>query len=65
VPSAKGFSLTEIKATRTISTALFKELDRFEEIAVPAQVTKTLVYGGTEDQERTKYKILSWKNISG
>ena len=61
----QGFSIFEIKATQTISTALFKEMDRFEEIAKPAQVNKTLVYGGDENQKRTNYEVLSWQNISG
>jgi len=62
--TGQGFSIFEIKATQTISTALFKEMDRFEEIAAPAEVTKTLIYGGAENEKRTKYNVLSWKNIS-
>ena len=60
----QGFSIFEIKATQTISTGLFKEMDRFEEIAAPAEVNKTLIYGGAENEKRTKYNVLSWKNIS-
>ena len=61
----QGFSIFEIKATQTISSALFKEMDRFEEIAAPAEVDKTLIYGGSENEKRTKYNVLSWQNISG
>jgi predicted AAA+ superfamily ATPase len=61
----KGFSIFEIKSTQTISSALFKEMDRFEELASPAEVNKTLIYGGTEDQKRTKYDVLGWQNVSG
>jgi predicted AAA+ superfamily ATPase len=60
----QGFSIFEIKATQTISTGLFKEMDRFEEIAAPANVNKTLIYGGAENEKRTKYNVLSWKNVS-
>jgi len=60
----QGFSIFEIKATQTITTALFKEMDRFEEIATPAEVNKTLIYGGAENEKRTKYNVLSWQNIS-
>jgi predicted AAA+ superfamily ATPase len=60
----QGFSIFEIKATQTISTALFKEMDRFEEIAAPAPVNKTLIYGGSENEKRTKYNVLSWRNIA-
>jgi hypothetical protein len=60
----QGFSIFEIKATQTIKYDLFKEMDRFEEISAPAEVTKTLIYGGYENEKRTKYNVLSWKNIS-
>ncbi len=59
-----GFSIFEIKATETLSTALFKEMDRFEEIAAPVSVNKTLIYSGNENQNRTKYTVLGWQNIS-
>ena len=61
----QGFSIFEIKATQTISTALFREMNRFEEISAPAKVNKTLIYGGNENEKRTKYDVLSWQNISG
>ena len=60
----QAFSIYEIKATQTINNSLFKEMDRFEEISAPAKVTKTLIYGGTENEKRTRYNVLSWKNIS-
>lgn len=57
------FDVYEIKATETISLELFKQMDRFAELAAPERVNKTLIYGGQENQTRSKYKILSWKNI--
>jgi len=60
----QDFYVSEIKATQTISAGLFKEMDRFEEIAAPAKVNKTLIYGGAENEKRTKYNVLSWRNIS-
>jgi len=39
-------------------------MDRFEENAAPDVVTKTLIYGGNENEKRTKYNVLSWRNIS-
>jgi len=59
----QGFSIFEFKATQTVSSALFKEMDRFEAIATPAKVDKTLIYGGPENEARTKYKVLSWRNV--
>lgn len=58
-----SFDTYEVKATETINTGLFKGLDLFGELALPAEVHKTLIYGGLENQERTKYKILGWNNI--
>ncbi len=55
---------TEIKANQTITTSLFKQLDKFEsgsEIKIP--IHKTLVYGGSVSQHRTHYKVKSWRNI--
>lgn len=60
----EDFKISEIKATETITATLFKQLDRFEEIAKPAKVKKTLIYGGLNSQKRSKYEILSWKDIS-
>ncbi|MDP9082070.1 MAG: ATP-binding protein [Bacteroidota bacterium] len=60
-----GFDIFEVKATQTITSALFKELDRFAEIAAPEKVNKTLIYGGVENQERSNYKVLGWENVSG
>lgn len=53
-----------LKATQTISSALFKELDYFEELTPDLTIKKSLIYGGNEDQQRTRYHIISWKNVS-
>ena len=58
-----GFDVFEIKATKTISNELFKQMDRFSELAAPEKVNKTLIYGGSENQTRSKYNILSWSSI--
>lgn len=39
-------------------------MDRFEEIAAPNEVNKTLIYGGAENQKRSRHTVLSWKNIA-
>ncbi len=59
----QGFSVTEVKATQTVKSDLFKEMDRFETLAVSGDVKKTLVYGGDENEQRTKYSVVSWKNV--
>lgn len=63
IKTHNGFDIYEVKATQTISASLFKEMDYFEELLPNTPIKKTLIYGGTEDQQRTKYTITSWKNI--
>ena len=35
IKKSEGFAAFEIKATQTVSSALFKEMDRFEQLAAP------------------------------
>jgi predicted AAA+ superfamily ATPase len=60
----EGFDIFEIKATQTVSASLFKQLDKFEVLTPELSVRKTLIYGGDENQQRTKYNVLSWKSIN-
>lgn len=55
---------TEIKATKTIKSDLFQQLDKFESYMTPDTVQKNLVYGGNESQKRTKYNVISWREAS-
>ncbi|HWK98694.1 MAG TPA: DUF4143 domain-containing protein, partial [Parapedobacter sp.] len=56
------FHAVEIKATKTITNELFKQLDKFETSSALAQpIKKILVYGGNEHQHRTHYEVLSWQ----
>jgi predicted AAA+ superfamily ATPase len=59
----KGFSVFEVKTTQTVTSKLFDKMDLFEKIASPAKVEKTLIYGGEKDENRSNYKVTSWKNI--
>lgn len=62
--TAKGFDILEVKASQTIKSEFFGNMDFFEAIADNVKIKKTLVYGGSENQKRTKYNILSWQNIN-
>ena len=54
----------EIKATKTITNDLFKQLDKFEAQAkMQKPIHKILVYGGTDNQQRTNYEVKSWKAV--
>jgi uncharacterized protein len=61
--NGNGFDIFEIKSTQTIGSRQFKGMDFFAEISTPRVSRKTLVYGGDENQDRTNYTVLSWRNI--
>jgi hypothetical protein len=62
-------SAVEIKAARTPSGKLFSALDRFAETIGKAGekriVDRFVVYGGSESQERSRGRILAWREIDG
>jgi len=58
----KGFDIFEIKSTRTVLPKFFKGMDYFDSISEGRTMSKTLIYGGEENQERTSYFIRGWKN---
>lgn len=64
IKNHQGFDIYEIKATQTIKSSLFAQMDHFEEMVSPVKVKKTLIYGGDENQNRSKYTVLGWKNIT-
>jgi uncharacterized protein len=53
-------NLFEIKATQTIMSDLFKGLQYFEKNSKRENLTKSLVYAGTDYQERTMANVLPW-----
>ena len=59
-----GFTIYEIKATETVSSGVFRQMDRFEALASPAAVAKTLIYGGAENQKRTNYQVMRWRDVA-
>jgi uncharacterized protein len=63
VSNGNGFDIVEIKATKTITNALFKGLDNLASVADDTIKRKVLVYGGEDSQARTNYQVWSWKDI--
>lgn len=53
----------EFKATKTITTDMFDGLNKFEEISKIQNLTKSLVYGGDDNQSRTAGDLISWKRF--
>lgn len=62
---AFNLDIFEIKSTQTLNTRLFSGLDYFSTTAETSDAirTKTLIYGGDESQERSKYKVQSWRDL--
>jgi len=59
--------LVEIKSARTPSGALFSAFERFAETVkgreAPRIAGRVVVYGGDESQERSKGRLLSWRDM--
>ena len=53
-------NLVEIKATKTIMSDLFKGVAYFENLAPQLVKSKTLVYAGMENQQRSNENVVSW-----
>ncbi len=57
---SKGFDIFEIKSTQTILPRLIAGMDYFDKISNGTVKSKTLIYGGDDNQDRTKYRVRSW-----
>lgn len=58
-----ALNLFEIKSTQTLNTRLFSGLDYFSAITDEKIGAKTLIYGGSENQKRTKYVVQGWADL--
>ncbi len=58
-----GWDAFEIKASKTINTDFFKELDYFGKLAGDKLKQKYLVYADDINQNRTHYQVLGWDKI--
>ncbi|MER0440869.1 ATP-binding protein [Emticicia sp. W12TSBA100-4] len=63
VSNETTYDVVEIKATKTILPKLFDGLDLLKNIGKETINRKILVYGGTESQNRSNYKIWAWNSI--
>ena len=58
-----NLNIYEIKSSTTIKSEMFKFMDTFSSFADEESIKKTLIYGGNENQHRTNYEVISWRNI--
>ncbi|WP_229238538.1 ATP-binding protein [Dyadobacter sp. Leaf189] len=61
--NGNAFDIFEIKSTQTVLTEHFKGMNFFNEVSNGLAGTKTLIYGGDQNQKRTDYSVLGWRNI--
>lgn len=55
--------IVEIKSTQTIMSNLFKGLNYYAALETDTKLVKTLVYGGSERQERSVARVLPWSEV--
>ncbi len=60
IPNGTQFDIFEIKASETINSSQFKGMDFVEKISVDKVASKTLIYGGNDNQIRTNYMVKAW-----
>lgn len=58
-----GFQIVEFKASMTVLSDMFKGLDYFEKLSGWDNLSKSLVYAGNKAQNRTKAKVIPWKEF--
>lgn len=58
-----GFDISEVKSTQTIMPRLVKGMEYFDQISNGLVKSKTLIYGGNDNQDRTNYKVRNWRML--
>ena len=61
--TAARFDIFEIKSTQTISYKLVEAMNYFDKISNGRVNSKTLIYGGNDNQDRTQFKVRNWKTL--
>ena len=55
--------ITEIKSGETINSGFFKAFKYFDKLDTGTDKKYSLIYGGSQNQNRTGFSIKSWKNM--
>lgn len=63
VKHSGGFDIFEVKSTQTVLPRLIKGMDYFDELTKGLVNSKTLIYGGDDNQNRTNFRLRSWRQI--
>jgi len=63
VKTGKEFDIFEIKSSQTILPRLTSGLGYFDKLAKGAVRSKTLIYGGKENQKRSNFNVRNWQDL--
>jgi predicted AAA+ superfamily ATPase len=63
IQDGQQLNIVEMKAGLTIMSDMFNGLTWWENLSGRKDLVKTLVYGGSENQNRSLGKVLSWKEF--
>ena len=58
-----AFDLVEIKASKTITQNMFRNMDVVGKLAGPLSKRKILVYAGAQSQKRSDYQVWAWQDV--
>ncbi len=61
--NGRSLAIFEIKSTQTVLPQHLKGLDYFDHLAGKVVAKRTLIYGGSESQERTHYAVRAWYDL--
>lgn len=61
IPNVTQFDIFEIKSSQTINNNFFKGLNFINSLAPDKVASKSLIYGGVENQMRSEYNIVAWQ----
>lgn len=54
-------NIFEIKSTQTVLPKLVKNLQNFSGLVTDEKVIQNLIYGGSDNQERTNFNVVGWQ----
>ena len=63
IDSGSVTKIIEIKSGMTIMPKMFKELEWFEHNSKLPDITKHLIYGGTQKQDRSSGEVTPWERV--
>lgn len=63
IPGAAGINIYEVKASETIISKQLRGLNYFQEVVKESILSKTVIYGGNKNQQRSDFSVMAWQDI--